>query len=265
MAFVAIGAGGGAAGMNDGGSGGGGAIALGVGAGIVLRQSVALSLDKREAELRQSGSAKQGYLIVERPTPYEIRLLTAHQARFTFGSARITPQSQAVLNDIAGAMKHHRDARIIITGYADDGGTTAMARRLATRRAQAATRYLEQHGVEAWRIERSNAGYVADTAYKKKGVSVHRRLGILITSQLLNLRVDLNSLESNIHQLQSLKDNDLMVKRSGPDSLKLTMAHRAAFIPGSIEPTPRGRALMDDLARLLKRHPYASVRIIGHW
>jgi len=263
MAFAGIGAGGGTVGMDES-VGGGGAVAIGAGAAIALRQSVVLNLDKREEELRQSESMKQGYMVVERPSPYRLRLLTDHQAAFTSRSARLTPQILVVLNDIAETMKRHEDAKIMITGHADGGGTIAADRQLAERRVRAARRYLEQHGVQAWRIERRGEDHAIDTTTEKKDASIHRRLEIIITSQLLNLRADLDLQERNLRQLQSSKANDLMVKRSGPDTLKLTMAHRAAFTHGSTELTPQGSAAMNDLARLLKRHPYASVEIIGH-
>jgi len=263
MAFAGIGAGGGTVGMDES-VGGGGAVAIGAGAAIALRQSVVLNLDKREEELRQSESVKQGYMIVERFTPYQLRLSTAHQAAFANGSALLTPQIHVALNDITATMKRHKDAKIMITGHADDGGTIAADRQLAERRVRAARRYMEQHGVEAWRIEHSCEEHAIDTTNEKKNAYAHRRLDIIITSLLLDLRADLDLQERNIRQFQSSKDNDLMVKRSGPGTLKLAMAHRAAFSPGSTELPPQGDAAMNDPARLLKRHPYANVEIIGH-
>ncbi|MDQ6960627.1 MAG: hypothetical protein Q9M27_06300 [Mariprofundaceae bacterium] len=85
MAMVGAGAGGSTAGMDEG-AGGSGVFAIGVGAGVAVRQSVVLNMDQREEELRQSESAKRGYLMVERPSPYQLRLSTAHQAAFASGS-----------------------------------------------------------------------------------------------------------------------------------------------------------------------------------
>jgi len=260
MSMVGAGAGGGTAGMDEG-VGSTGVFAIGVGAGIAVRQSVVLNLDKREEELRQSESVKQGYMVVERSTPYRLRLSTAHQAVFTNGSARLMPQILVVLHDIAKTMKLHADAKIVITGHADDGRTD---KPLAGHRARAASRYLEHHGVEAWRIERSTADHAIDPANGKKEASTHRHLDIILTSQLLGLRADLDLQEHHISQLQSSQDGDLIVKRAAPDTLKLTMAHQAAFAPGSNELPPKGSAILDNLAVLLKRHPYASVEIIGH-
>jgi len=260
--FVGVGAGGGSTmGMDNGDAG---AIALGIGAEISLRQGVALNLDKREEELRKSKSAQRGYMVVERISSYQLRVFMARRADFGSNSARLTPQSLWVLDDIARMMERHEDAKIIITGHSDDKEKVAMDRQLSKRRAQAAIRYLERHGVQAWRIERNREGHVIHTMNEKKGAFIHHRLDIIISSQLLDLKADINSQERSIRQFQSAKDNDLIVKRAGPYTLKLTMAHRAAFSPGSIELTRQGSAAMNDLSRLLKRHPYANIEIIAH-
>jgi len=263
MFFVGVGAGGGGAmGMDNGDAG---AIALGVGGGISLRQGVALNLDRREEELRQSKSAKRGYMVVERISPYRLRLFMAHQAEFASGSARLTLQSHMVLNDIATMMKRHEDAKIIITGRSDAKGKGAMDRYLSEHRAEASIRYMEQHGVEAWRIERNSEGHVIHTMNEKRDAStIQHRLDLIITSQLLELKADMNLQESTVHQFRSAKENDLIVKRAGPYTLKLVMAHRAAFSPGSVRLTRQGSAVMNDLAGLLKRHPYANVEIVAH-
>jgi len=264
MSMVGAGAGGSTAGMDDSAAGIAGMAAFGVGASVAVRQSIVLNLDKREDELRQSESAKRGYLIVERPTPYQLRMLTDHQASFDTASPRLTPQSHIVLNDIAETMQRHKDAKLIITGYADDGGTEVGKTRLAERRARAAIRYLEQRGVKTWRIERNGKTRPEYAAGGKKGISIYRRLEMTLASRLLGLKADLKMLERNIRQLQSAKDNDLMVKKAGPDTLKLTMAHRAAFTSGSALLTDRGRVALGNLAALLERHPYATVEVIGH-
>jgi len=264
MSMVGAGSGGSMAGMDDSAAGVAGVAAFGVGAGVAVRQSVVLNMDQREEELRQSDSAKRGYLIVERPSPYHLRLLTDHQASFTPGSARLTSQSRVVLNDIAAALKRHEDAKVIILGHADDGGTTSTDKQLAGYRTQAAIHYLEQHSVEAWRIEHNSKKHPINTTSGKKGLSISRRLEITFSSQLLGLKGDLDLQERDIRQFQSAKDSNLMVKRAGPDTLRLTMAHQAAFTPGSAELTSQGVTALDHLAALLTRHPYANVEIIGH-
>jgi len=259
--FVGVGAGGGSMGMGNGDAG---SVALGIGAGISLRQGVALNLDRREEELRQSKSAKRGYMVVERISPYRLSLFMAHQAEFGSGSARLTPQSHMVLNDIAIIMKRHEDAKIIITGRSDAKGKAAMDKQLSEHRAEASIRYMEQHGVEAWRIERNSEDHVIHTMNEKRDASIQHRLDLIITSQLLDLKADMNLLESTVRQFRSAKENDLIVNRAGPYALKLVMAHRAAFSPGSAGLTRQSSTVMNDLAGLLKRHPYANVEIIAH-
>jgi len=260
--FVGVGAGGGSSmGMDNGDAG---AIALGIGAEISLRQGVALNLDRREEELRRSKSAKRGYMVVERTSPYLLRIFMAHQAEFGSDSSRLTPQSHFALNDIATMMKRHEDAKLIITGHTDAKGEAVMDRQLAEHRAQAAILYLERHGVEAWRIERNSEEHVIHTVNEKKDAFAHHRLDIIISSQLLDLKADMNLQENTVRQFRSSKDNDLIVKRAGPYTLKLTMAHQAAFSPGSIELTRQGNAVMNGLSGLLNRHPYANIEIIAH-
>jgi len=254
MAFIGAGGAGGtaAASMDEGAAG---TVAFGVGSGILLKQQVVMSLDRRQQELQQSRSATQGYLIVERPVPSRLHLYTSDRAGFIPGSIHLTPQSRMALNDIAAVMRRHADAKVIITDNSDP---------LSVNRAVAVAHYLQQQGIEVWRIETVHSdNKVVKTAGRKTFIN-HRPLDISMSSQLLDLKKDLDLLEQSLRALPSTLRHDLIVKRAGRDRLKLTMAHQAAFKRGSSQLTAQGSAVMASLTAMLKRHPYASVDIIGH-
>lgn len=262
MAFIGAGGGGGAAAsMSEGGAG---TVAFGIGSSIALNKSIVMNLDKRQAELQQSRSATQGYLDIERTTPYQLHLYTTSQAAFNSGSDQLTPQIKSTLNDIATTMQRHADAKLIFADHTNsDEKMVPSSMGLAKRRSLAAIQYLQKHGVEKWRLETNHAAHTLDSASEKTDTTIHP-LDIMMTSQLLGLKKDLDIQDQSIRAFPSTQQHNLIVKRSGRDRLKLTMVHQAAFKHGSSSLTLQGIAVMDDLVTMLKRHPYASVEITGH-
>jgi outer membrane protein OmpA-like peptidoglycan-associated protein len=85
------------------------------------------------------------------PNPGPGATLTApvvlHGVTFASGSARITPQSQPVLDSVARVLLANPSLRVEIAGHTDNSGTPAANQHLSQLRAEAVRTYLISHGV----------------------------------------------------------------------------------------------------------------------
>jgi outer membrane protein OmpA-like peptidoglycan-associated protein len=82
---------------------------------------------------------------------YEIKNSTA--VNFRVGSAVLSPEAKAMLDEIATQAKNERGYVIEVRGFASSDGSEALNRRLSQRRAEAVMRYLaETHDIPLRRI-----------------------------------------------------------------------------------------------------------------
>lgn len=99
---------------------------------------------------------------------------------FNVGSANISPQAIATINEIALTLKSFDRSLVDVLGHTDSSGTAAVNKALSERRAQAVAAQLRSRGVAAARI--ASRGYgpdypIADNA-TEEGRSTNRRVEI---------------------------------------------------------------------------------------
>lgn len=97
---------------------------------------------------------------------------------FETGSARILPESAAVLDGAITMLRDNPDARIEIGGHTDDVGDPAANLRLSAQRAEAVRRYLVSHGIPARRLTTRGYGQTQprDTNSTEEGRARNRRI-----------------------------------------------------------------------------------------
>lgn len=115
----------------------------------------------------------------------EFRLLD--DVRFEHGSAVLTADSRATLDQVALILKAHEEfTKIRIEGHTDDTGPDAVNQRLSQQRAEAVRAYLVARGVESNRLVAQGFG---DSRPKVKGTTEEDRA--------VNRRVDFILVESS--------------------------------------------------------------------
>jgi outer membrane protein OmpA-like peptidoglycan-associated protein len=78
---------------------------------------------------------------------------------FDTSKAVLQARSFALLNEVAAVLKAHPDVKkVSIEGHTDAQGDAAFNQRLSLERAKAVKTYLEQHGVEAGRLQTKGFG-----------------------------------------------------------------------------------------------------------
>ncbi|MBP2313621.1 OmpA family protein [Azospirillum soli] len=90
-----------------------------------------------------------------------VELRAAFRINFDFNSARIRPESRAVLDRVGAVMtaKEAGDTRFRIVGHTDSVGGDAVNLALSQRRAKAVVDYLtEKHGIRRDRLDASGMG-----------------------------------------------------------------------------------------------------------
>ncbi len=96
---------------------------------------------------------KPGQALIVEETPRELRIRLAADVLFDFGKADILPAAVATLRQAAAKIKNAKPrGAILVDGYTDSKGTTALNQQLSQRRAEA---------VDAWLVE--NSGLAAST------------------------------------------------------------------------------------------------------
>jgi outer membrane protein OmpA-like peptidoglycan-associated protein len=105
--------------------------------------------------------------------------------RFDTGSARLRPESQARLDDIAGMLLANPNARMKVTGYTDSAGNAERNLQLSQKRANAVMAELVGKGISRDRIVAGGSGQqypVADNS-TAEGRAQNRRVSVGITQQ----------------------------------------------------------------------------------
>lgn len=87
-------------------------------------------------------------------------LLDERTVTFETGSAKITADGRALLDDILAILDEAGTTNLLIAGYTDNTGTRATNVRLSIERASAVKHYLVEHGIDADTL--SVMGYGAD-------------------------------------------------------------------------------------------------------
>ena len=91
-------------------------------------------------------------LVVEEAVP-RAEPLVLRGVSFETGRSALTPESYAVLDEIAASLVARPEVRIEISGHTDNTGSRATNTRLSRERAQAVRAYLAQRGVTPSRME----------------------------------------------------------------------------------------------------------------
>jgi OOP family OmpA-OmpF porin len=84
-------------------------------------------------------------------------LLAKGRVRFETGSATLSRESLALLDNLVDVAQRCRDADIEVAGHTDSAGSPDSNLDLSNRRAQAVVSYLAETGIDASRI--SSVGY----------------------------------------------------------------------------------------------------------
>jgi OOP family OmpA-OmpF porin len=77
---------------------------------------------------------------------------------FAVGKATLTPQSHAVLDEVAKSLLAHPEVRIEVSGHTDATGSRALNMRLSLARAQSVATYLASKGVAHSRLDAQGYG-----------------------------------------------------------------------------------------------------------
>jgi outer membrane protein OmpA-like peptidoglycan-associated protein len=75
-----------------------------------------------------------------------------------FGAGQGTFQPGEKIDAIATLLKNHPDARVLVEGFTDSRGSTAVNQRLSAERAAAVKRALEERGIDGARIDTAGRG-----------------------------------------------------------------------------------------------------------
>ena len=104
---------------------------------------------------------------------------------FETGSARIQPESQEQIDNIAKILKAYPQVNIKIGGYTDNVGQPASNLKLSQSRAEAVRNAIQQQGIDASRLAAEGYGEqhpVADNA-TEEGRAQNRRIDVLVTKK----------------------------------------------------------------------------------
>ncbi|EPC04322.1 flagellar motor protein MotB [Litchfieldella anticariensis FP35 = DSM 16096] len=84
--------------------------------------------------------------------------LILRDVNFEFDSAKLTPQAETVLDEVAERLVANPNVRVSIDGHTDSVGSAAYNQDLSQRRAQSVVDYLESRGVEQHRMRAQGFG-----------------------------------------------------------------------------------------------------------
>jgi outer membrane protein OmpA-like peptidoglycan-associated protein len=107
------------------------------------------------------------------------KLVIAEHAGFPEGGSAIDASAARVLEGVAKTMREHPQIRLRIEGHTDDReGTVGEMKALATARADAARKWLEEHGIDGGRLRSEGYGgdRLLDTTGTEAGRSKNRRV-----------------------------------------------------------------------------------------
>ena len=100
------------------------------------------------------GANQNSLVKTEKPIPSQQPLKVGAMVHFDFDSARIRPESHALLDEFVKALQSPSlsEVRMIVAGYTDSKGSDAYNQKLSQRRAQAVKDYLVRRGISNTRL-----------------------------------------------------------------------------------------------------------------
>jgi K(+)-stimulated pyrophosphate-energized sodium pump len=113
------------------------------------------------------------------------RLPDKFDLRFDTGSAKLRPESQAKVNDIAGILRTNPNARTTVTGHTDSIGDAEENHLLSEKRANGVVAELAHKGISKDRIAAEGSGQqypVADNS-TSEGRAQNRRASVDVKQQ----------------------------------------------------------------------------------
>jgi outer membrane protein OmpA-like peptidoglycan-associated protein len=120
--------------------------------------------------------------IFVKPKPQEVkRKFVLKGINFETGSARITAESYAVLNEVVQSLLAYPEVKVEIQGYTDATGSQATNMRLSQERAEAVLFYFIGKGIDAGRLRASGYGPANPIASNatREGRALNRRIEIV--------------------------------------------------------------------------------------
>ncbi|NDK55390.1 OmpA family protein [Pontibacter fetidus] len=121
----------------------------------------------------------------ENKAPDKTSWFSFDRLNFDTGSARIQPESQEQIDNIAKILKAYPQVNIKIGGYTDNVGQPAANLKLSQERAVAVKAAIEKLGIDASRLEAEGYGEkhpVADNT-TEEGRAQNRRIDVLVTKK----------------------------------------------------------------------------------
>ena len=105
---------------------------------------------------------------------------------FETGSARLLPESTAILDGVATTIKQCHCTKVDIRGYTDSVGKPPFNQKLSERRANAVKDYLEAHGVAAGVLTAEGLGEANPMADNRtaNGRAENRRVTVEFTTMV---------------------------------------------------------------------------------
>jgi OOP family OmpA-OmpF porin len=118
------------------------------------------------------------------PAPAQHEKLVLRGVHFDFNKARIRPGDAAILDEAVGILNAHPNVNIDVDGYCDATGREEYNLKLSQRRADAVTKYLEDHGIAASRLTARGFGKTNFVASNDtdEGRAENRRVELLPTN-----------------------------------------------------------------------------------
>jgi OOP family OmpA-OmpF porin len=138
-----------------------------------------------QPQIAPAATGTASRVATETPDLMKPRLPDKFDLRFDTGSARLRPESQAKLDDIAGILRTNPNARTTVTGHTDSVGNADENRLLSEKRANGVVTELVHKGISKDRIAAEGSGQqypVADNS-TAEGRAQNRRVSVDVTQQ----------------------------------------------------------------------------------
>jgi outer membrane protein OmpA-like peptidoglycan-associated protein len=129
-----------------------GAVIGGV-VGAATGAIVGAMMDRQERELRQIEG-----IDVTRTDEDELRVTMRNEILFDFDSAALRSSSRDELREMADVFSRYGDTTIAVQGHTDSTGSATYNQRLSVRRANSVASYLQNLGVNGYRIDAEGFG-----------------------------------------------------------------------------------------------------------
>ena len=111
---------------------------------------------------------------------------------FQFNSAELTPNSHAVLDDVAASLQKHPHLKVEIQGHTDSTGPADYNMKLSERRANSVRDYLVGHGVPDSQLTAKGYGLTQpiDTNKTKEARAHNRRVVMYAVENPRDVKVE---------------------------------------------------------------------------